>query len=64
MFLTKVVGPNLHRNKKSYRTPAYQYETSKKRGWVYEFPPLSDCRQMFANLLNEKIIWGDEGDWS
>lgn len=64
MFLTKVVGPNLRRSKQTYRMPAYQYETSKKRGMVFTFPPLSDCRQFFAKLLNEKIIWGDEDDWS
>ena len=61
MFLTKVVGPNLHRSKKTYRIPAYQYEDSEKRGPVYEFPPLSECRQMFANLLNEKIDWDEDG---
>jgi hypothetical protein len=63
MFLTKVVGPNLKREKKTYQVAAYQYETSKKLGPVYAFPPLSECRQMFANLLNEKIIWADDGDW-
>ena len=64
MFLTKVVGPNLKRSKKTHRVAAYNYEESKKRGPVYEFPPLSECREMFANLLNEKIDWHEDGDWS
>ena len=33
-----------------------------KRGLVYAFPPLSECRQSFAGLINEEITWeGEDG---
>ena len=66
MFLEKVVGPNLHRSKKKhYRTETRDcYEsTVEKRGLVYVFPPLSECRQIFAGLINEEIKWEEGEDW-
>jgi hypothetical protein len=38
--------------------------SSEKRGLVYRFPPLGECRQRFTTLLNEKMTWEVRGDWS
>jgi hypothetical protein len=66
IFLQKVVGSGLHRSKKTHVVENYTGGvTSEKRGLVYVFPPLSECRQVFAALLNEEITWEWEGDdWS
>jgi hypothetical protein len=63
IFLKKVVGPSLYRSKKKHFVDEGHYEISEKRGLVYVFPPLSECRQSFAVLLNEEITWEEGGDW-
>ena len=63
-FLQKVVGAHLHRSKKTYWVQNQLGIRSKKRGLVYTFPPLSACRRLFTELINEKIAWeGEEDDW-
>ena len=66
IFLQKVV-PNLHRSRKTFTveqcSAGYFTETVEKRGLVYVFPSLKDCRQHFAALLNENITWEEGSDW-
>lgn len=66
IFLQKVV-PTLHRSKKTYIASQFSAgdytETTEKRGLVYVFPSLKDCRQYFADLLNENITWEEGDDW-
>lgn len=63
MFLQKTV-PNLRRNKRNYDViDAYGLRSS-KRGLVYSFPPLAQCRAHFAALLNQDVEWDEEVRWS
>jgi hypothetical protein len=63
-FLQKVVGVHLHKSKRTYWVKNQLGILSKKRGTVYTFPPLSECRRLFTELINEEIAWeGEEDDW-
>jgi hypothetical protein len=34
-----------------------------KRGAVYSFPPLKECREIFAKMLQQSIVWPDPQEW-
>jgi uncharacterized protein DUF5906 len=62
MFLRKVAN-GLTGKKESY--DVYQgVDIKSRRGLVYQFPPLHECRRQFAALLNENIEWDEEDNWS
>jgi hypothetical protein len=66
MFLWKTVGPQLRASKATYHTEEEHAGTpKKKRGLVYAFPSLSECRQRFTAQLNQNIAWdGEKDDWA
>jgi hypothetical protein len=36
---------------------------SGKQAWVYEFPPLAECREAFAKLMGQDFAWDDVEEW-
>jgi hypothetical protein len=64
MFLKKLM-PDLNKIQSNYATyvtksngtaePAQ--ERVVKRGWIYEFPSLVECRQSFADAVGQEIKW-------
>ena len=66
MFLSRYVGSEL---KSDARLPYYVYvhgrKVTKERDWCYRFPPLADCREHFAQQLQQTITWENpEDDWN
>jgi len=49
--------PRLRRYKDSYCT---HYDGPEKIGYVYNIPPLSECRARFDALMGHKIDWQDD----
>jgi uncharacterized protein DUF5906 len=61
MFLFKHV-PGLRKTESTYKvwTGASMEEVP---GYIYVFPPLDECRENFAKLLNQKPQWGEREAW-
>jgi hypothetical protein len=54
MFLTKMVGSNLRKDRAD----------NPSRDYYYAFPSLKDCRNQFAERVrNDKLAWDDRADW-
>src|SRR5262249_34497885 len=54
MFLTKMVGSNLKKERAD----------NDSRDPYYVFPPLEDCRKRFAGKMrNDNLEWDDWQDW-
>jgi hypothetical protein len=54
MFLTKMVGSNLTR----------QRADNDSRDPYYVFPPLKDCRDRFVKVMrNDNLAWDNQADW-
>jgi hypothetical protein len=34
------------------------------QGMVYAFPALTECREAFAKLLQQKVTWAEKATWS
>jgi hypothetical protein len=66
MFLKKYVGPELKtpNNPEPYKVCRPNGQEITKRGWIYSFPPLKDCRERFARELQQTIPWGEKIEWS
>jgi hypothetical protein len=73
MFLNKTVGDELRRNKEAFKVFNFKgpqkfgqnspfYVT--RRGLVYHFPPLKECRDRFTQLLEEEITWDEDDRWT
>jgi hypothetical protein len=63
MFLTRHV-PGLQRRKADYRTFDYG-RTCSTYGYIYEFPPLADCRTAYTKMIQQEVEhWGADDDWS
>jgi hypothetical protein len=63
MFLHKYVGSDLRGDQRTH------YAVMDKRGDIfheygrfYEFPPLSKCRERFARMMNQDIVWDNPDD--
>ncbi len=61
MFLFKHV-PGLIKKEGIYNVWTGE-EPKSVSGYVYEFPPLSECRANFAKLLNQDLLWNDRQEW-
>jgi hypothetical protein len=63
-FLRKHV-PKLERSRSFYkRWNDTRHKMVDQRGWVYDFPPLKDCRAAFAAKMGADIKWNDgDDDW-
>jgi Family of unknown function (DUF5906) len=63
-FLRKQV-PGLERSRSFYkRWNDTRHKMVDQRGWVYDFPPLKDCRAAFAAKMGAEIKWNDaDDDW-
>jgi len=63
IFLTRYVGPNLVSDqKKTYRFYHRNGRRFEERGWVYTFPPLKECRERFAQEMQQDTIEWDDVD--
>jgi hypothetical protein len=64
IFLKKYVGPDLTSRRMTYPIPGRGQENNAdepqfERGPCYVFPPLAECRERFAQELQQEIRWGD-----
>jgi hypothetical protein len=58
MFLKKYVGANLRSDERlSYRVHTPNRGIITKRDWCFRFPPLNECRDRFAEELQQDITW-------
>jgi hypothetical protein len=58
MFLKKLIGSGLRRSRKDITT-----DRGNHRENVYTFPPLSEYREVFEDLLGQEIPWGSDDNW-
>jgi hypothetical protein len=58
MFLNKAV-PGLTKAEGQY----VDFSNQKRRGSIYTFPPLADCRKAFADAQQQTITWSDPAAW-
>jgi hypothetical protein len=65
IFLTRYVGPGLKSDqKKRYSIYHRNGHRLNETGWIYTFPSLADCRQRFAQEIQQDLVWEDPGaDW-
>ena len=56
MFLHDVAGPNLKNLRDRPYNAVDRYGTIKRKGWVYAFPPLKDCRER-VELMGLQVDW-------
>jgi hypothetical protein len=61
MFLSKHV-PGLRKTESTYKVWTGE-EMKEVPGYIYVFPPLAECRQNFARLLNQEPLWGERAEW-
>jgi hypothetical protein len=59
IFLNKHV-PGLRRREQKVR----QNKKLISLGYVYDFPPLAKCREVFAQALQQKIEWPEKSTWA
>jgi hypothetical protein len=64
MFLRKYVGPDLKSDRKQQYKVPHRFGHTHETGYVFEFPPLKDCRERFAKEMGQEVSWNDpEADW-
>jgi hypothetical protein len=62
-FLKKYVGPDLQSKRVQY-TEQVDRVRVEKREWVYVFPPLKQCRERMAAMMQQEIAWENpEQEW-
>jgi hypothetical protein len=63
MFLVKQV-PGLRKHRRVYRARRTgNAGVTEKRGSIYEFPPLADCRAALEKMIQQGVEWPDQDDW-
>ena len=63
IFLTKHV-PTVRKYRRTHtaKRPGDRAITE-KHGYVYEFPPLADCRAAFEKMIQQSVEWPAQDDW-
>ena len=56
MFLHDVAGPNLKNLRDRSHRVVDRYDTVERKGWVYAFPPLQECRERIKQM-GLQMVW-------